>query len=116
MGNEKTELLPGTLEMLVLKALCLEPMHSWGIGQRLDQWSSDTFRVAQGSLHPALQRMLRKGWIRSKWQVTENNRRGRYYSVTRSGRRQLEQRAAGWDRASAAIDGILGLRPSDATS
>lgn len=113
--GEKSDLLPGTLEMLVLKALCLEPMHSWGIGQRLDQWSSDTFRVAQGSLYPALQRMLRKGWIRSKWGVTENNRRARYYTVTRTGRRQLEARTAGWDRASAAIDGILGLEPSGET-
>ncbi len=116
MVGETTELLPGTLEMLVLKALSLEPMHGWGIGHRLDQWSSDVFRVPQGSLYPALQRMLRKGWIRSEWRVTENNRRARYYSVTRAGRRKLEEQAAGWDRASAAIDGILGLRLSDATS
>jgi PadR family transcriptional regulator PadR len=116
MVGDKSELLQGTLEMLVLKALSLEPMHGWGIGQRLDQWSSDVFRVPQGSLYPALQRMLRKGWIRSEWRVTENNRRARYYLITRAGRRQFQEQTAGWDRASGAIDGILGIQLSDETA
>ena len=109
MAAEPSELVQGTLEMLVLKALSLEAMHGWGIGQRLDQWSSDVFRVAQGSLYPALQRMLRKGSIRSEWRVTEHNRRARYYIVTRAGRRELSRQSAEWQRASAAIDGILRL-------
>src|SRR6185369_9056665 len=76
------DLLQGTLELLVLKALSLEPMHGWGIGNRIDQLSKDVFRVHQGSLYPALQRMLRKGWIRSEWRTSENNRRARYYLLT----------------------------------
>lgn len=113
MVRDRSELVQGTLEMLVLKALSLEPMHGWGIGHRIDQWSRDVFHVAQGSLYPALQRMLRKGWIRSEWRVTENNRRARYYALTRAGRRQLEQEAAGWELASAAVNTILRLRASE---
>lgn len=93
--------------MLVLKALSLEPMHGWGIGHRIEQWSGDVFRVSQGSLYPALQRMIRKGWINSEWRTTDNNRRGRYYLLTRAGRRQLETETTGWERAVAAITGIL---------
>lgn len=104
---ETNELLQGTLEMLVLKALTLEPMHGWGIGHRIDQLSRDVFRVQQGSLYPALQRMVRRGWIRSEWRVTENNRRARYYILTTAGRRQLEKEAATWDRVSAAVSAIL---------
>src|SRR4051794_26782004 len=100
MTRARSDLVQGTLELLVLKALSLEPLHGWGIGNRLDQLSKDVFRVPQGSLYPALQRMLRKGWIRSEWRVTENNRRARYYLLTREGRRQLEQETASWERAS----------------
>jgi len=107
------DLLPGTLEVLVLKALSLEPMHGWGIGQRLDQLSRDVFKVQQGSLYPALQRMLRKGWIRSEWRVTENRRRARYYLLTPRGRRQLETETATWNRTAAAVDGILRLKLAD---
>jgi PadR family transcriptional regulator, regulatory protein PadR len=112
--KESRDLLQGTLEMLVLKALSLEPMHGWGIGQRIDQLSKDVFRVPQGSLYPALQRMLRKGWIKSEWRTSENNRRARYYLLTRTGRRQLESEAATWDRVSSAINSILRVRTADA--
>jgi PadR family transcriptional regulator PadR len=107
------DLLPGTLELLVLKALSLEPMHGWGIGQRLDQLSRDVFNVQQGSLYPALQRMLRKGWIRSDWRPSENGRRARYYALTAHGRRQLEAETAAWRRTAAAVDGILRVRLAD---
>jgi len=106
--TDRADLLQGTLELLVLKALSLEPMHGWGIGQRLDQLSRDVFRVHQGSLYPALQRMLRKGWIRAEWRASENNRRARYYLLTPSGRRQLERETAAWQRASDAVNRILG--------
>jgi len=105
--GEAVDLLQGTLELLVLKALSLEPMHGWGIGQRIDQLSRDVFRVPQGSLYPALQRMLRKGFVKSEWRVTENGRRARYYLITAAGRRQLEREVSQWRLASGAIDGIL---------
>ena len=111
MADQSAELLQGTLEMLVLKALSLEPMHGWGIGHRLEQWSSEVFRVGQGSLYPALQRMIRKGWIRSTWRISDNNRRARYYELTRAGIRQLDAETEGWNRAAAAINGILRLQP-----
>lgn len=104
---DSTELLQGTLEMLVLKALSLEPMHGWGIGNRIGQLSRGVFTVPQGSLYPALQRMLRKGWIRSDWRASENNRRARYYSLTRAGGRQLAEEAASWERVSGAVSRIL---------
>ena len=101
------ELLQGTLEMLVLKALSLEPMHGWGIGQRIDQLARGAFTVPQGSLYPALLRMLRKGLIRSEWRRTENNRRARYYMVTRAGKAQLAAETQEWQRASRAVNAIL---------
>lgn len=111
MPPEPSELLQGTLEMLVLKALSLAPLHGWGIGHRIDQLSRDAFQVQPGSLYPALKRMLRKGWIRSEWRITENNRRARYYLLTRAGRKQLDAEARTWARMSAAIDGVLRARP-----
>ena len=116
MPPESSELLQGTLEMLVLKALSLAPLHGWGIGHRIDQLSKDAFQVQQGSLYPALQRMLRKGWIKSEWRITENNRRARYYLLTRAGRTQLEAETRAWARASAAVNGILRVRTSDGAS
>ena len=107
------DLLPGTLEVLVLKALSLEPMHGWGIGNRIAQLSRDVFRVRQGSLYPALQRLLRKGWIRSEWRTSENGRRARYYLLTAAGKQRLRVETAVWRRASAAIEGILRLRMAD---
>jgi PadR family transcriptional regulator len=96
VAGESSELLQGTLDLLVLKALSLAPLHGWGIGHRIGQLSQGAFQVRQGSLYPALQRMLRSGWIRSEWRVTENNRRARYYLLTRAGRKQLEAAAAAW--------------------
>jgi PadR family transcriptional regulator, regulatory protein PadR len=105
--TEPVELLQGTLEMLTLKALSLEPMHGWGIGHRIGQLSGGALEVPQGSLYPALQRMLRKGWIRSEWRASENNRRARYYRLTRAGERQLEVEALAWQRTVDTIAGIL---------
>jgi len=108
MAERQGELLQGTLELLVLKALSLGPMHGWGLAQRIEQMSQDVFRVTQGSLYPALQRMKRKGWIRSEWRVTENNRRARYYMLTPAGARQLEREQEDWARASEAVNRVLG--------
>jgi transcriptional regulator len=116
MPPESSELLQGTLELLVLKALSLAPLHGWGIGHRIGQLSRDAFTVQQGSLYPALQRMVRKGWIRSEWRVTENNRRARYYLLTRAGRKQLQAETAAWERASRAVSGILRVRSAEGTS
>ncbi len=113
MPPASADLLQGTLEMLVLKALSLAPLHGWGIGHRIDQLSRDAFQVQQGSLYPALQRMLRKGWIKSEWRITEHNRRARYYFLTRAGRKQLEAEAAAWARTSAAVNGILKVRTAE---
>ena len=93
--------------MLALRVLSLEPMHGWGIAQRIEQMSSEVFSVNQGSLYPALQRMKRKGWIRSEWRRTDNNRRARYYELTSAGRKQLEAERAEWERTSAAVNGVL---------
>jgi transcriptional regulator len=106
-SNNTSELLQGTLELLVLKTLSLEPMHGWGIAQRIQQISRDTFSVNQGSLYPALQRMLRKGWIKSSWQTSDNNRRARYYNLTAAGRKQLDFERLDWERASNAVNWIL---------
>jgi transcriptional regulator len=107
VASDRSELLQGTLELLVLRVLALEPMHGWGIAQRIEQMSKDVFSVKQGSLYPALQRMKRKGWVRSAWRVTDNNRRARYYEMTRAGERQLAKERADWERTSAAVNGIL---------
>jgi PadR family transcriptional regulator PadR len=103
----RAEILQGTLEMLTLKALTLQPMHGWGISIRLRQISGDVFDVNQGSLYPALQRMLRRGWIRGYYADSENNRRARYYEITRDGCRELEAQMAEWDHASGAVNRVL---------
>lgn len=108
MGDERTDLLQGTLDLLVLRVLSLEPMHGWGIGERIQEMSGEVFQVNQGSLYPALQRMRRKGWIRAEWRRTENNRRARYYALTGVGERQLADEMEGWRRASGAVERILG--------
>src|SRR5215208_2541139 len=107
MAAEPGELLQGTLEMMVLKTLSLEPMHGWGIAQRIQQMSRDVFLVSQGSLYPALIRMKRRGWLGTAWRVTENGRRARYYELTAAGRKQLGVEQASWQRASAAIDWVM---------
>jgi transcriptional regulator len=108
MARDQSDLLQGTLEMLVLKALSLEPMHGWGIAQRLQQMSSDVFRVNQGSLYPALQRLEHRGLITSDWGVTGNGRRARYYRLTAAGRKALGAEIASWRRFSAAIELVIG--------
>ena len=107
MPETRSDLLQGTLEMLVLKTLSLEPMHGWGISQRLRQISGEVFEVQQGSLYPALQRMLRRGWIRSEWRVTDNNRRARYYALTRDGAKVLDLEIREWRRAAGAVEAVL---------
>ena len=107
MTDARSEILQGTLEMLVLKTLSLEPMHGWGLSLRLRDMSGEVFDVNQGSLYPALQRMLRRGWLRSSWRTSENNRRARYYEITREGRRQLEAQMAEWARSSGAVNRVL---------
>jgi PadR family transcriptional regulator PadR len=103
----KSDLLQGTLDMLVLRILSLEPLHGWGISERIQRMSEEVFQVNQGSLYPALQRMKRKGWIKAQWRVTENNRRARYYALTPAGREQLAEERRSWKMASAAVERIM---------
>jgi len=108
-NKNKGDLLQGTLDMLVLKALELEPMHGWGITERIEQWSEKVLQVNQGSLYPALYRLQRQGWITSFWQTTENNRRARYYELTAAGRGQLAAERESWERLSAAVNLVMGM-------
>lgn len=107
MANEKTDLLQGTLDMLILKALQLEPMHGFGLSVRLKQMSRDVFQVEMGSIYPALCRLEANGWIKAEWGVTESNRRARYYALTASGRKQLDMERAKWELVSGTINLIL---------
>ena len=107
MTEPAASLLPGTLEMLILKVVSAEPEHGWGIGNRLSRISGGVFDVNQGSLYPALQRLLRKGWITSEWRRTENGRRARYYRITKSGERQLVHERASWARQVEAVQLVL---------
>jgi transcriptional regulator len=97
------DLVQGTLDLLILKALALEPLHGWAIAARIRQLSNDVLLVQQGSLYPALQRLEHGGWIRAKWGVSPENRRAKYYQLTRAGRAQLAKEAASWERLAAAI-------------
>jgi PadR family transcriptional regulator len=107
VAKERADLLQGTLDMLVLKSLQLEPMHGWGITERIEQWSEHVLQLGQGSLYPALYRLERQGLIRSEWKATEHNRRARYYSLTREGRRQVGEEIAHWRRLSRAVNLVL---------
>jgi transcriptional regulator len=107
MAKPNLDLLQGTLDMLILKTLALQPMHGWGISQRIQQTSQDVLVVNQGSLYPALVRLEEKGWIASEWGVSENNRRAKYYSLTRSGKKQLNEETETWERMTAAVQKIL---------
>jgi PadR family transcriptional regulator PadR len=108
--SKPPDLLQGTLDLLILKMLALEPMHGWAIGQRLKQVSNDTLQVSVGSLYPALHKLENAGWIRAKWKPSENNRRAKFYSLTRLGRKQLEMETATWDRLSSAILHVMQLK------
>ena len=105
--DAQQDVLKGTLDMLILKALDLAPMHGWGIGERIAQLSRDVFQLQTGTLYPALHRLMRQGWIQSEWRTTENGRRARYYWLTASGRRQLEAERVSWERASLAVRRIM---------
>ena len=103
MTRQKADLLQGTLDMLILRAVSLGPLHGYGIIQRIRQMSGEMLEVEQGSLYPALYRIEQKGWVSSKWEVNETGRRAKFYSITRAGRRQLEAEEASWDRLVLAI-------------
>ena len=107
--SKPSDLVQGTLDMLILKILALQPMNGWAISQRLKQISSDVLGVSDGSLYPALHKLERRGWIRAQWKSSENNRRSKCYSLTRLGKKQLETESANWNRVSSAISGILKL-------
>ena len=102
-----TDLVQGTLDLLILRTIALQPMHGWGISQRIQQLSSEVLQVQQGSLYPALHRLEQQAWIKSEWGESENNRRAKYYSLTRAGRQQLERETANWERLSTAIAQVL---------
>ena len=101
------DLLQGTLDMLILKAIAADPQHGWAISQRIEQVSGNVLQVGQGSLYPALHRLEYKGWIRAQWGASENNRRARYYSLTAAGRKQLESELDNWARLTGAINLVL---------
>ncbi len=107
--DPRDDVLQGTLDMLVLKALSLEPMHGWGITERLEQWSASVLRLNQGSLYPALYRLERQGLVTSSWKTTENSRRARYYALTAAGRRALTDEQQSWARISGAVNLVLAV-------
>ena len=108
--SKPSDLVQGTLDMLILKILALQPLNGWAISQRLKQISSDVLGVSDGSLYPALHKLERRGWIGAQWKSSDNNRRAKFYSLTRLGRKQLEKETANWNRVSAAITGIVELK------
>ena len=105
--GKPTDLVQGTLDLLILKTIALEPMHGWGIAQRIRQVSKEVLQVNQGALYPALHRLEQNGWIKAKWGESENNRRAKYYSLTSAGRKYLEQEESNWKRLSTAIGLVL---------
>jgi len=107
MANERTDLLQGTLELLILKTLARESMHGYGIVQRIHETAEDLLKVEDGSLYPALYRMEERGWIKSEWGMSENNRRARFYKLTKAGQKQLAAEHANWNRISQAVTKIL---------
>lgn len=107
MARPTTDVLQGTLDLLILKALSLEPMHAWGLSQRLVQISRDVLQVNPGSLYPALERLQNRGWIGAGWSVTENNRKAKFYRLTAAGRRQLDVETETWRRYAGAVETIL---------
>ena len=105
--SDQTDVLQGTLDLLIMRTLGLEPMHGWAIAQRIQQISDDLLRVQQGSLYPALHRLEHQGWITAEWGASDNNRRARFYSLTKAGRKQLEAEVATWGRLSAGVNLVL---------
>ena len=105
--SDQTDVLQGTLDLLIMRTIALEPMHGWAIGQRIQQISDDLLRVQQGSLYPALHRLEHQGWIAADWGASENNRRARFYSLTKAGRKQLAVEVSKWERLSAGVNLVL---------
>ena len=105
--TKSNELLQGTLDLLILKVLSLQPMHGWAIAQRIHQLSNEVLRVNQGALYPALHRLEHQAWIQAEWGESENNRRAKYYSLTKAGRKRLEAEEETWERLSVAVQGVL---------
>ena len=109
MPDDKIELPQGTLDLLILKTLGLEPLHGWAISERIEQISREALQVGQGSLYPALHRLERRGWIDAEWRTTDNNRRAKYYRLTRTGKKQLESEVEAWSRLTAAVGHVLDM-------
>ena len=105
--SKPTDLVQGTLDLLILKIIALEPMHGWAIAQRIKQMSGDVLQVGQSALYPSLHKLEHNGWITAKWAISENNRRAKFYTLTRSGQKALDQEAAQWERLAAAISLIV---------
>src|SRR6266849_6349537 len=107
MSPEKLDLPQGTLDLLILKTLALEPQHGWAISERVQQVSKDVLQIQQGSLYPALHRLERRGWIKARWGASDNNRRAKYYELTAAGRKQLEREESAWNKLAAAVAQVL---------
>ena len=107
MSKPNLDLPQGTLDLLILKALALEPLHGWAISERLQQMSQEALHVQQGSLYPALHRLERRGWVKASWAITDNNRRAKYYDLTRQGKKQLSKELDAWNRLTAAVGHVL---------
>ncbi len=108
MSEQKIDLPQGTVDLLILRTLALGPQHGWGISERVQQTSNDQLCIQQGSLYPALHRLERRGWIKARWGTSENNRRAKYYELSKSGHRQLELETASWNKLTAAMAQVLG--------
>lgn len=108
--SKPPDLVQGTLDLLILKIVALEPLHGWAISLRLKQISGEVLQVSDGSLYPALHKLEQEGWIAAEWKASENNRRAKFYSLTRLGRKELDKEAANWDRLSAAISRVIRLK------
>jgi PadR family transcriptional regulator, regulatory protein PadR len=107
MPDARMDLPQGTLDILILKILALHPLHGWAVSERLKQISEDALQIGQGSLYPALHRLERQGWIRARWDTTENNRRAKYYDLTAGGRKRLATETKAWHKLTAVVDGVL---------
>ena len=109
MQSQRIDLPQGTLDLLILRTIALEPQHGWAISERIQQISGDVLRVQQGSLYPALHRLERRGWVKARWGTSENSRRAKYYELTRIGRKQLDSEAGAWRKLSAAVAQVLDM-------
>ena len=113
MPPEKLALPQGTLDLLILKTVALEPQHGWAISERVQQISKDVLQIQQGSLYPALHRLERRGWIKARWGASENNRRAKFYELTAAGRKRLREETASWNRLATAIGSALAAQPEE---